>query len=380
MIDTLQIYYTFKTKKEYFNVLQLLNNYMKKKKTGNFYKDKKDANCHVLYGLANKGFEEIKFRNNGAGYLAIEILLRPKLLVDKENYINVLHEHEIKDANKEFNRIIQNKLQLQLPDFFKWRVKRIDYAIDINVKQKLMPHYMKLFSKSNIPEYALKNTTTQKYLNETNNLYICCNKYHVNFYDRYTTLQIKQSKSKKIFKNIDAAKNLMRFEIQIMVDTNRLKHKKRINENTVGDFLKISLCQHYILHHFNTIIGDGDYYTLEAAKRYIIKNGKSLSSLFPLRKILELIYNKDSIPKAKKAFIKSEDNKKKAAKKFSEYINMLRHMGINPITLTSEMSSELDTESLKGLGNKIKTYFDNTNSIEYLSSEPPAIPNYTIIN
>lgn len=362
MIDTIKIYYQFNHKKDFYYSVQCLNDTLIKagKK---LHPNKNDKNTLVTYAFAELGFEEIMMRDTKKGYHAIEIKLRPKLLVEKNNYINVLLENEVKIARKQFNYILKHKLKLSLPDFFTWKVKRIDYAIDIKVNQKLMPAYMILFSKGNIPAYAFKDTVTEEYINETNNCYIRCKGYTINFYDRFTTLKDKQKKTKKFYQNIDAAKEHMRLEIQVNVDSYKLKKKKIIKENTVGEFFRIKLCKYFIQHHFNAIVGNGDYYSLEKAKSILFDKANSLPLAFQLKKILELIHTKGSIYKAKEKYIRNEDEPKKAARKFSEYINVLRNFGINPVTLTDELTEVLQDEHLKGLTEKVNEQFKQCRAV-----------------
>lgn len=360
MIDTMKIYYQFKTKKDFYTAVDELNTATKKYSKEKIHCDRKDNNALVTYVFARFGFEEIKMRNNGKGFLAIEIKLRPKLLVKNQNYIDVLLNDEIEEAGLKFNIILKNVIKIGAPDFNEWKVKRIDYAIDINVKQKLMSYYMQLFSMGNIPEYALKDSTTREYIRSNNNCYIRCKGYTVNFYDRYATLLDKQGNSSKFCKNIESAKNIMRFEIQIKVDTYKLKSKEIIKENSVAEFMNPKLCKHYIRHHFNSIIGAGNYYSLEKAKSLLIKKSKSLSLSFQLIKILELINTKGSTYKAKKAYVKSQSDRKKAAKNFSNYINNLRHLGINQVTLPSEFKEFLRSDTLDGLKTNIEASFESS--------------------
>jgi len=372
MVDTMKIYCTFKTIRDYSAVLNCIIRATKEKK---IHIDKRDPNSLVTYAYAKQGFEEIKMRNNRKGFLAIEIKLRPKLLVDKFNYINVLHENEISFVRNQFNWFLRTTLKADLPDFFSWKVKRIDYAIDINIKQCLIPVYMILFSMGNIPEYAFKDSATREYIKAINNCYIRCKGYTVNFYDRYTTLLDKQGKSKKNYLNIESARNLMRFEIQIKVNAYRLKSKNRISENTVREFMSSDQCKHYIQHHFNTIIGSGDYYTLEKAKALIFAKSKSLTSAMQLKKIVELIHSKGSTYKAKESYLKYCPDRKKASKKFSNYINTLRRMGINQVTIPSDLSKTLKTDILEGLRYKIDDYFEASRN-KYSQTGKPVIYYY----
>ena len=225
MVDTFYIYYDFKSKEKYTKAVTLLNEFIianATKSNDTLHKDNKYKYSVVTNMFASKGFEEIRFRSLfDNGYYAIEIFLRPKLLVDKNNYINVLYEDETDTMRIKFNKFLQDKVGLDVPDMFKWKVKRIDYAIDIRVEQELIPLYLELFKCGNIPHYALDNEITQKWFDKTNNFYLVNKNYVVNFYDRYTTLQIKQKEYNKNFADIERAKKLLRLHSLLATENDK---------------------------------------------------------------------------------------------------------------------------------------------------------------
>jgi len=350
MVDTLYIYYNFKSYEEYKKAVALTDEFVEanaNKSKDTLHKDNKHPYSVVTYMFANKGFEEIRFRSLfDNGYYAIEILLRPKLLVDKNNYINVLYEDEVDTARNKFNKFLQDKVGLDVPDMLKWKVKRIDYAIDIRVKQDLIPQYIELFKHGNIPHYALENEVTQMWFNKANNFYLVNKNYVVNFYDRYATLQIKQKQYNKKFTDIERAKSLLRLEIQLTVSTDKMKRKGQITKNELGQFLNVELCKSYIMQHFDSIIGAGNYYTIETAK------SKCKSDV--LYDIIKLINSEGSIHAAKELYLLNKRNPDRVAKRFSKLINDLRRKNVNPVILPEHFNCN----KLKGLRPIIEEYFD----------------------
>lgn len=354
----MNIFLKFKSESEYLHNKEKIRNFTKSIKRGNLHRDKKDKDVDVTYGLASIGFEEIKFRkvnDKDYKYYCMEIILRPKLLVEKGNYVNVLYAHEISKARERFNFIIQEVLGLDLPDFIYWKVKRIDYAVDLSLCEHLIIKYLFYFKKGNLPTRVLNHPHTAKYFHEQNNCYLCSDTYTFNIYARYITLLDKQLKLRKEFLNVDAAKNIMRVEVQYHIDTFRLKQQGKIPENELRYFLNIDLCQSIIEYHFNSIIGQGNYYTLEKAIEIINQKVPSFRERILMERMLRLIAKEGSVWAAKLSYVSNSENKEKALKEFSRIINRIRDNGVNPVTL----SNEPEINELSGLGDKIHAYFFN---------------------
>lgn len=355
----MHIFWKFKSESEYLRNKQKVADFTKDIKRGNLHWDKKDKAADVAYGLANIGFEEIKFRkinNEDYKYYCMEIILRPKLLVEKDNYVNVLYAHEIPKARERFNFIMQEVLGLNSPDFIYWKVKRIDYAVDLYLYEDLIIKYLFYFKKGNLPISMLNHPDTAKYFCEQNNCYLCSDAYTFNIYARYITLLDKQLKRRKEFINVEAAKNIMRVEVQYHIDTFRLKQQGKIPENELRYFLNIDLCQSIIEYHFNSIIGQGNYYTLGKAIEIIDQKVSSFRERILTERMLRLIAKEGSIWAAKLSYVSNSENKEKALKEFSRIINRIRDNGINPVTL----SDEPEINELSGLSDKIHAYFVNT--------------------
>lgn len=358
----MHIFWKFTSKSEFLYSKQKVADFTQGIKRGNLHWDKKDKAADVAYGLANIGFEEIKFRkvnNEDYKYYYMEIILRPKLLVEKDNYINVLYAHEIPKARERFNFIMQEVLGLNSLDFIYWKVKRIDYAVDLYLYEELILKYLFFFKKGNLPISMLKHPDTSKYFCEENNFYLCSNLYTLNIYARYITLLDKQSKRGKVFMNVEAAKNIMRIEVQYHIDTFKLKQHGKIPENELRYFLNIDLCQSIIEYHFNSIIGKGNYYTLEKAIQIIDQKVSSFRERILMERMLRLIAKEGSIWAAKLSYVGGSEYKEKALKEFSRIINRIRDNGINPVTL----SDELEINELSGLSEKIHIYFEDARGI-----------------
>jgi hypothetical protein len=150
---------------------------------------------------------------------------------------------------------------------------------------------------------------------------------------------MKQEKKNKNFHDVDNLYGVLRFEVQLRnVDTTRLKKSGLINKNCVRDFLNPTLCKHFIIKNYDTLIGRGNYYSYYNA----LSKCKSESQ----RTIIKLVYDEGSIYQAKRNFLANSDNRRNAEKKFSEIINKLQSNGINPVTIESGVVKNLYSKIL----------------------------------
>lgn len=146
----------------------------------------------------------------------------------------------------------------------------------------------------------------------------------------------------------------MRFELQLFVDSNRLKHEKKIRMNELRDFLSFDLCRCYIEYHFDEMIGKGDYYKIDIAKKILKDKVDNQRKRMDLERVLELINSTGSIPAARVKYIENKSDMDAALKKFSKRISQIRQMNINPVTIPANF----EIDSLKGLYDKVHSYFD----------------------
>ena len=343
MIDTMMIYYRCSGAAELFSTLGRVSRYMREHNLN-------PVHNNATYGGAGFGFEEINFKyRREYGYYAIYIKLRPKLLICKNNYINTLYPSDIAALSREFAKKAE-KIGLPNTDIMTYGVERIDYAIDINMESKKIQQYIALFKQGGIPK-KLMNEHTMRYFDSDTNMYLVGDGYNVNFYDRYRTLVEKQANEpRKKYACVERTKGKFRFEVQMKkIDTNKLKKRGLIRENTVREFLSPALARQIILQHYDTIIGKGDYFPYSEA----ISQIKSRSA----KDILRRIRTCGSIYAAKEQFVSEAEDKRKACKQFSEALNYIRDKNINPVTLNAYDDKLINPRNL------ICDYFDDRRTI-----------------
>ncbi|MCH5186451.1 MAG: hypothetical protein J1F64_10085 [Oscillospiraceae bacterium] len=319
MVDTMTICHSFKSYEDYKEIFKTIREQAKRINPAQPLHTENGK--QITYAFAGYGISEWVFKKNRRIY----IKLRPKLMIESGNYDDVLNVYDIPELYKKFKNIMNELNVSGIADLRIWQVKRIDYAVDIIVQQEMIPAYIKLFHKGNIRELLLSGDTSRRYKDAGNNLYLVSGNCCVNFYDRYTTSCLKRNKNPDKYKNADNRYGTLRFEIQLRKpNVSKMKKRRLIRNNTVSDFLDISICKYYILKYYDEIIGKGDYYpyyeALSRCKSDVRKN------------TLCFIHNEGSVHKAKETFINQGDNKRKRSKQFSKLINSLEKAGINPVT------------------------------------------------
>lgn len=347
MVDTMTIYYIFNNYGKYQETVSIIKDYI-----NNFYPNaslhrKKNTNTKTTYAFADRGIEEMYFKQNISYIMYMKV--RPKLMIEQGNYDDVLRAYDIPKLYDKFASFMKNIGLGNISDIKKWSVKRIDYAVDVVVDQKQIPRYIELFNKGNIPEAMMDDPVSLMYKETGNNLYLSSKNIRVNFYDRYTTSLEKKQKKPDKYSNIQNRYGVLRFEVQLRdIDTAKLKKAKKIRANTVDDFMRIKMCKEYILRYYTMIIGCGDYYGYYEALR------KCRSDI--QKNMIRLINEEGCVYKAKRRYILSGSDKRKACKQFSEIINKLERIGINPLTLESG--------TLKNLYEKILYAIEGSNKFQ----------------
>lgn len=343
MFDTIYIYHQL-TRVEYNDLFNELNKLSYELSGKRLYRDRNDLNAHVTNCLSSIGMQSIKLRHyKPVSYRAVEVLIRPRLLVDPGNYIDPFHISDVEILRKNFNVMTK---QFDLPELLLWKTKRIDAAIDISLSDADIFNYMFLLKKSNIPEIMSENKSTLKYLESPHNVYLSSKNITVNFYYRHTALvnKIKEGLLKEEI-DISKAKNKLRLEVQYKKCTGQL-----------CEFLNADYSRHLITKYYNEVIGTGDYYKLEKALSRIDSEISGSLNRTRTRMFIKGIAKYGTVHNAKQVFMQSSKKSGNLAlKDFNKYINQLNRIGVNPVTIADSMG----VDSLKNLHPKITEQYDN---------------------
>lgn len=326
-IDKLYIVYEM-TDSEYHDTFRKLKAYFKDTRHEP-RPDQWDKSVYVTNGLSKYGFQEIRLRSIWK-YRSIEVRLRPELLevIDDSNYYGLTRISAFGEVGTKFDYIMKDILGLSVPCFFEWIAKRVEYTVDINIGEELISKLLFLYKKGNIPHYMLHNKVTQDNFASETNVYLNSTTVTVQWYDRFKTLQDKDRKSKKSYKDYSETKGIFRFEIQC-----------KDGKEKVQDILSVDRCKQRLFYFYYSIIGPGDHYTLDKAKEIINEKVKNAEKRTALVRLLELINLCGSVWAAKLQFAEQlefssgKQNQKQIMDRFSSRLCKLRKLGINPVCL-----------------------------------------------
>lgn len=238
---------------------------------------------YCFTGLAYLGFSKIKIfkRNKYENRSFVEIKIRLRRLVEPGFCWEVIEVKCIKSALKNLQRyikIINNYSSCNvLPKLSKWKLRRIDYAIDVQIDQK--KEFYDIFKAVNVSKGL-------KAYNYATSCYLVGKMINVNFYDKSEWL-----KDKKIF-HLSNESNIFRFEIQVK----RRKIDKVWRYHDIAPILRnyctIDIFKDLFLAYYSKIISTKDFHSFENAKIIILNQKISLKRSNYLLKCIEEIRSK----------------------------------------------------------------------------------------
>ncbi len=285
---------------------------------------------YITYYRKPEGLSRIvlrKFNTDTIQKYSIEIQLNPKRLIEKDNHTLLLQESDIIEVIQEFDDIV-HEIHYEFPSFIMWKVNRIDYAVNIYTEHVKL--YIELFQRANRPNIHYDgqySNVLNKTIQKEGSFYLISKSVRLNFYDKQKQLIGESANSEDIL----SAKNILRIEVQCL--RGKVNQIVRTDNDVINtelfNFLPKELSREIITNYFNHTIGDGDYYSLDAARKIInAQENITPSTKDKLIKHLKLINQKTSIWKAKELYGNN--------RLFNNYIKQLRAIGINPVTIPRE--------------------------------------------
>lgn len=312
----------------------------------------KDNEMYETNYLSSEGLTRIILRKTKIKkkyrhpYTSIEIQLNPKRLICKDNKIKIMKDKDIAAVNKKFNSIIKS-IDMFLPGFYQWTLKRVDYATYI--KTPFVSDYIELFNKGDRPARfrpLLKyDKTKHRSVPPRGSFYLVSNGAKINFYNKQAERINKYMYSYDDIDNkeLKDAKDILRFEVQCEKNkTNYLKKKYKFKTKELHNFLNLDISRKTIEYYYKHSIRTGDYYTYGKAIDIINNSNYSIRLKNSLIKTLKLINLKNSIYNARKLFIQGIEfyvNSKEKVflkgtnKTFNNHLKLFDELGINPVTI-----------------------------------------------
>ena len=318
MIHTLMITHRIISSKVFDEIYKGLEKVsgVKPKKVGN--------GCYITAELRKVGFTNIQLTNKKVGskykynLMQITIILNPVKLLMRNKLEIVTHE-DLFDIKRLFNCRIKD-IHESLPILDQWIVNRIDYAI--NIETPYVEQYIKLFHRSDKPknfkELYCKTAKIRKQMNGS--FYLFNKSVVVNFYNK------EHERLSQNF-NIDGAKNLLRLEVQCKkLKTNSIKVKNKFDSSCLIHYLSREISYQQLKYYYDKTIGQGDYYKLAQAIEIVNVTNYTSSTKNKLIEVLKEVNKHRSIWKAR-------EKSKYSVSCFNNYLNKLRLIGINPVTI-----------------------------------------------
>lgn len=336
-----------------------------------------NTNYYKPEGISIIRLKKVTSNATSFQYYGIEILLNPIRLIEKDNHIQVTSYNDFNLIMDEFDRIIKG-IHPQLPDIFGWTCKRIDYAVDI--KTKYVKEYVELFQKGDKPSHfkdGKYDDVSHRHMQKEGSMYYISKSVVINFYDKHAQ-KINESKANPFVtqQDIDNAEDILRIEVQCLKGkTDYLDFREKFDDKEFYNFLSLDLSKKIITSYYDKTIGDGDFYNLNEAITYVKKSDKTTVQKKNMINILSIISQSRSIWRARENFIKGYKLKNQnivlhgSEQTFNKYLNSLRRLGINPITMPRNWNiswedwlienGEISGKTVKYLENPKGKIYDN---------------------
>lgn len=323
MVHTLMINNRFLSSTYYNEVFKSLES-ISKENGSRFFKGELGYETNALrkYGFNKIILKRIKVDERYShDYLSITIILNPSKLINKGDEYTI-KKSDLEEIKATFESV-KNKIHIGLPSLDNWEVNRIDYAI--NIKTRHVKEYIKVFQKGDKPkgfkELYCKKAKRRKQLEGS--FYLFNKSVAINFYD-------KEDQQLKANFNRDGVSDLLRLEVQCnKTKINNIKYKRGFRTSYVKNFLQADLSKEYINTYYDKTIGSGDYYKLSKAIQMVEDSNYTRIIKKRLVEVLRAISKHRSIWKAR-------EESKYSRSYFNKYLNMIRALNINPVTIPNK--------------------------------------------
>ncbi len=295
----------------------------------------------------------------------VKARINPKLLAGIADYLTAATFSDMNCAIANFNDI-SKKISPLLQNFNDYKIKRIDYCVNIRLDE-FIPQYdqkqiLNLIKRSDIPPHFIElmeyDDTSHRMKSPPESFYLKNKSVNINYYSKYLQL-LKQSEEniKKGFspipqETLDASYHIYRFEVQckyykIYSLSQSAEKAGDSNFNKYKSLLAPVKCIEIVSDYYKKTIGKGDWYTLSEAVQ-IVKS-KNFNSQKEQRLITALKYISDcrSLFKAKKYY------PQKQLRAFNQTVNELSDLGVNPVTIPREWNIRYIPNLLRAYFNKL---------------------------
>ena len=289
---------------------------------------------------------------------SIRAIINPKIITGIIDYVTAADESYLDKMITRFNEEARN-ISPSLRTFESYYLNRVDYCINFDLEELGIgctpEKMMKLLKRANIPstldEWGEYKGNCHKRLSGKN-LYLKNNSITVNCYGKGDELEEKYPNCP----NIEAAKNVVRYEIQcgypkIYAIAKSIRSDGNPH-NAIRELLSNSVAEDVIRSYYKRTIGMNDYYTLEHARRIVANSNFQLKKCYRLIEALELVSSCRGISKA------MDTLKEKELEDFKRSLRELADIRINPVTIPRDWKIE-------HIPNLLTRYYDTINDMKH---------------
>jgi hypothetical protein len=284
---------------------------------------------------------------------SIRATINPKVLIGIRDYLTAASSYFLDDVENQFN-IEAAKISPVLGRFEDYSMNRVDYCLNTDLAELKTgcspPQMMALIRRGNIPkcftEWAEYNDKSHRKEANKDTFYLQSNSLTINCYLKYEQLLEEFPDCP----GLEDSRNLIRFEVQCKYPKVYSLAKKdrynsglyksmseeelwdelqygRIITNPPDVMLSDSVASDIVRKYFDKVIGNGDYYSLEIAKKKVQSENCRQKVRDRLIRALSLVNRYRGIAKAKTALHGEE------LENFKRSLKGLRRIGINPVTI-----------------------------------------------
>lgn len=326
MIDTIDMLYYFPNRIQYNTCFGGVDTLARKQ--GQALHKSKDGKkrVYITTAFADRGILQITFQKAKYKYKCV-MTLKPAQMIYPNTKLRLAQESDypaVCHATNEFIASVNAQCgEMLLPAIEDWRVKRIDYAVNI-----FTPHiseYIQLFYAGKIPKSFgfPKHYESSFYLTSKNG--------NINFYDKLHQARQKHGLSDADIENElhSLPSGMLRIEFQCSNKyIQHLKEHYRLEDTTLPFLWNADIAEHELKSRVKSIIGENDFFSYDICEQKIEQRYER-ATLGLYRQIFRKFRDSSyaSLDDVEGALLLP------SKKRFSNLLHKIRKVGVNPIPL-----------------------------------------------
>lgn len=330
MIDTVDVFYEFPNRSFYNTCYQSVDS-LSRSHGQALHRDGKRlyfTTAFASVGILRIGFQKTKYQYR------CHILLQPARCIRAKTNIFLAQASDFGEVCRYMDNFFGlinlhcgNKV---LPPLRSWRVKRIDYAV--NMETPYAAEYIRLFYAGNLPKgFELP-------LRHDSSFYLKSESANINFYDK-----LQQLKDSRNCTDEDIARELhgnpvglLRLEVQCRNKyIQHLKERYLLLDTTLPYLWDANIAAHELGSKISSVIGEKDFFPYEICEKYLeCCYGRRTLSL--CCQIVRTFRNRSDLNLHDVKEVMSNASQKQ----FASLLHKIRKAGINPIPLEAVMMED----------------------------------------